>query len=506
MKFDDIDIDPTQFELRRGGELVSVEPKVFDLIHFLAKNANRLITKDELIEEIWDGRIVSDAALSTAIKSARRAMGETNVNDSRIRTVRGRGFRMVLPDSVSQGDSAMEENASRVVSGYIQPSFAIVTRMDSADGISGEVVERKILRAVARVPFVTVLAPSSAQKAIDGTASGIGGAVGPGFVFEISGRYVGNLAQLDCLLFEIPTGVAVWNYESPSFAPSDGLEETLVDIAIRLEPQLVRAVCEVLEKVQYGDDARVLALKGLGTMSLRGWNKSAFSSAEATLQRAVDLDDTLPYAHAALSLVMALGQQVGLATQSPERLEKAIAHAERAIELDGIEPNILGFAGCALCDAGQGLRGRTILQRALNIDANNPQAQAALGAQMLRDKELVAAIEMLKSAVRAVPRNNTLAVWGSVLAQAHLMQGDTDAALAEATRAVAADDRTHLSRIVLVAVYLARGELDAARQSWDDTIRVTPELTPRQVTAVVGKKYSDLIAAHLFRENRRAVP
>jgi hypothetical protein len=83
MKFDDIDIDPTQYELRRGGELVSVEPKVFDLINFLASNANRLITKDELIEEIWDGRIVSDAALSTAIKSARRAMGETEVREGR---------------------------------------------------------------------------------------------------------------------------------------------------------------------------------------------------------------------------------------------------------------------------------------------------------------------------------------------------------------------------------------------------------------------------------------
>ena len=91
MKFDDIEIDTDRYELRLAGKPVTVEPKVFDLIRFFAENPNRLISKDELIENIWDGRIVSDAALSTAIKSARRAMGETDVRDSRIRTVRGRG-------------------------------------------------------------------------------------------------------------------------------------------------------------------------------------------------------------------------------------------------------------------------------------------------------------------------------------------------------------------------------------------------------------------------------
>ncbi|MGI9390581.1 MAG: winged helix-turn-helix domain-containing protein [Boseongicola sp.] len=498
MTFDDIEIDEVRFELRRGGEVVSVEPKVFDLILFLARNPNRLVTKDELIEEIWDGRSVSDAALSTAIKSARRAMGETDVRESRIRTVHGRGFRMALAESDTPSPVNSDKDPSRTASGYVQPSFSVVVRMGIVEGMSAEVVERRILRAVARVPFVTVLANSGAKSAVDVTQPDIENSTAPGFVFEISGRNAGNQVQLDCLLVETQTDAAVWSYESRLFSASDGFDEAIVDIAIRLEPQLVRSVCDLLERVQYGDDARVLALKGLGTMALRGWNQSAFANAEEALQRAVELDDTLPYAHAALSLVLALGQQVGLATQSPARIEKAIAHAERAIELDGIEPNILGFAGCALCDAGQGLRGRTILQRALNIDAHNPQAQAALGAQMLRDKELDVAIELLETAVRAVPQNNTVAVWGSVLAQAYLMRGDTASALEEASRAVAADDRTHLSRVVLVAVYLARDELTAARQAWDDTIRVTPDLTAQQVTAVVGNKYSELIATHFF--------
>ena len=74
MTFDDVEIDLARYELRRAGARVPVEPKVFDLIAYLAGNANRLISKDEMIEHVWSGRIVSDAALSSAIKSARAAL------------------------------------------------------------------------------------------------------------------------------------------------------------------------------------------------------------------------------------------------------------------------------------------------------------------------------------------------------------------------------------------------------------------------------------------------
>ena len=70
MNFDDVEIDGERYELRRAGEKVAVEPKVFDLILFLAGNPNRLITKDELIENVWQGRIVSDASLSSASRTS----------------------------------------------------------------------------------------------------------------------------------------------------------------------------------------------------------------------------------------------------------------------------------------------------------------------------------------------------------------------------------------------------------------------------------------------------
>jgi DNA-binding winged helix-turn-helix (wHTH) protein len=95
LRFGDVEIDLEAFELRRGGALTAVEPQVLELISYLARNPGRLITKDELIGSIWKGRIVSDAAVASRIKSARRAIGDDGEQQRWIKTVHGRGVRFV---------------------------------------------------------------------------------------------------------------------------------------------------------------------------------------------------------------------------------------------------------------------------------------------------------------------------------------------------------------------------------------------------------------------------
>ena len=70
----DCSIDTDAYEVRRGGELIAVEPQVFDLLVMLFENRDRVVTKDEIIDRIWKGRIVSDTALSSCVKAARRAI------------------------------------------------------------------------------------------------------------------------------------------------------------------------------------------------------------------------------------------------------------------------------------------------------------------------------------------------------------------------------------------------------------------------------------------------
>ena len=94
-RFADFEIDIARRELRRGGVVVHIEPQVFDLLVHLIRNRDRIVSKDELIEVIWHGRIVSEAALSSRISAARRVLGDSGNDQTLIRTMYKRGFRFV---------------------------------------------------------------------------------------------------------------------------------------------------------------------------------------------------------------------------------------------------------------------------------------------------------------------------------------------------------------------------------------------------------------------------
>ncbi|HKY80551.1 MAG TPA: winged helix-turn-helix domain-containing protein [Sphingobium sp.] len=94
-RFEDFELDPARFELRRAGVPVPTEPQVLALLLLLASNPDRLVSKDEIIEKIWNNRIVSEAAIAARIKSARKALRDDGQRQRLVRTVHGRGFRFM---------------------------------------------------------------------------------------------------------------------------------------------------------------------------------------------------------------------------------------------------------------------------------------------------------------------------------------------------------------------------------------------------------------------------
>lgn len=96
-RFEDCELDPGAFELRRGGEVVRVEPQVFDVLAYLLTHRDRVVPKAELLEAVWGDRFVGESALTSRIKAARRAVGDDGRNQRIIVTVHGRGYRFVAP-------------------------------------------------------------------------------------------------------------------------------------------------------------------------------------------------------------------------------------------------------------------------------------------------------------------------------------------------------------------------------------------------------------------------
>jgi DNA-binding winged helix-turn-helix (wHTH) protein/tetratricopeptide (TPR) repeat protein len=117
-------VDTTAFELRRDDEIVAVQPQVFDLLLLLLENRHRLVTKEEIFQRIWKNRIVSDAALSSRIKTLRQALGDDGTEQGCIRTVRRRGFRLVAPvEALGAAQAALPPAAQAIGPVPERPEF-----------------------------------------------------------------------------------------------------------------------------------------------------------------------------------------------------------------------------------------------------------------------------------------------------------------------------------------------------------------------------------------------
>src|SRR5260370_27471695 len=93
--FEDYVLDTGRRELRRGRAVIAVQPQVFDLLEYLISNRERVVTKDDMLDAIWGGRIVSESALTTRINAARTALGDNGEEQRLIRTLPRKGIRFV---------------------------------------------------------------------------------------------------------------------------------------------------------------------------------------------------------------------------------------------------------------------------------------------------------------------------------------------------------------------------------------------------------------------------
>lgn len=117
-RFGEFTLDPLTYDLQCDGEPIPVEPQVFGVLNFLIENHDRVVSKDELIDAVWDGRIVSDATLSSRISAARTAIGDTGRDQNIIRTIPRRGFRFVAAvsaDTVTDKSVSVETETPQTI-------------------------------------------------------------------------------------------------------------------------------------------------------------------------------------------------------------------------------------------------------------------------------------------------------------------------------------------------------------------------------------------------------
>ncbi|WP_084074286.1 alpha/beta fold hydrolase [Demequina sp. NBRC 110052] len=129
-RFGDFEVDTAGYRVRRDGAPVHVEPRVFDLLRHLIEHRDRVVSKEELLDAVWGTRFVSEAALTTALRAARRAVGDTGSRQEIIRTAHGRGYQWIAPTVATGLDApAVEADAG-------SPGHGDAT--DAAAGAAGD--------------------------------------------------------------------------------------------------------------------------------------------------------------------------------------------------------------------------------------------------------------------------------------------------------------------------------------------------------------------------------
>jgi DNA-binding winged helix-turn-helix (wHTH) protein len=105
-RFGSFQMDLDRFELCRDGEPVEIQPKSFDVLRYLLENAERIVPKQELLDQLWPGVVVGEAALTSAVREARRALGEKERDATILQTLRRRGYRIAVPVTVVTAERA----------------------------------------------------------------------------------------------------------------------------------------------------------------------------------------------------------------------------------------------------------------------------------------------------------------------------------------------------------------------------------------------------------------
>ena len=223
--FGDDSLDTDRQELLRGAELVVIEPQVFDLLHYLIRHRERVVSKDDLIAHVWKGRIVSDSTLTSRITSARRAIGDSGDEQRLIRTVARRGFRFVGEVRESGGKPAplvKEDVAVHAASGAglralsDKPSIAVLpfSNMsgDPEQDYFSDGITEDIITALSRFRWFLVIARSSTfvYKGQGVDVKQVGRELGARYVLEGSVRKSGQRMRITAQLIDAVSGGHIW--------------------------------------------------------------------------------------------------------------------------------------------------------------------------------------------------------------------------------------------------------------------------------------------------------
>ena len=484
--FADFELNTATFELRRGGRRIAVEPQVLRLILLLLENADRLVTRDEIIEEIWNGRIVSESALSTRIKSARQALGDSGLSQHMIRTIHGRGFRFVCPLAVAHPHSphAMaaqptNDHSTRLIERE-RPSIAVLpfALVNSAVSYAGwaEALPHDLIAELSRLHWLFVIARGSSFRFSSATADvgEVGTVFGVRYCLTGTVEHLGGKTSVIVELADTLDSGVVWSerYNVGAGQVHEVRAHIVADVLAALEVRIPTHEA-ARSRLQDPNDLSAWAAYHLGLQHLFRFTRDDNARALDLLGKAAQIDPNFARAHAGMSFGHFQNAFLQYGADRTEEVTIAIRHAEKALQLDPLDPFANLTMGRAHWLTGEIDASLGWLERAIEL---NPNYAQALYSRAWSEMILGQSEQSQRDVDRAIsrsPLDPLRYAMSATRALSHLQRGDYPLAAVWAENAARAPGAHHLIGLIAVACHQVNGDTLAAARWADHTRRRT---------------------------------
>ena len=483
--FEDFALDADRRELHRGSDAVSIAPQAFDLLLYLIRNRQRVVSKDDLISAIWGRRAVTDAALATRLNSARAAIGDSGEEQRLIKTLQRKGIRFVgqVVETSAAANSAVQP-APIATGTSDKPSIAVLPFQNLSgdpdqeyfadglvDDITTELSRFKALFVIARNSSFTYKGKSVDIKQI-------GRQLGVRYVLEGSVRKAGMRLRINGQLIDVATGAHLW---ADRF---DGTVEDIFDLQDKVTRQVVGAIAPEVDRAEMerasrrstsSIDAVTAYYRGLPHI---GFPTTAENNDAALkhFETAIALDPNFVPAYGGVAGCIGWRWGNKWPGDIAEDRAKLLRCSERLKELGADDAFTLSIVGFSLfwvrLDFDAGLE---MIERAVQSNPNCSDALRARGFVQGWYGESDPAVTDLERSMRLSPRDplNYVAMLG--LALAHHNAGRHAEAVTWADRAIRAFPPSFLVGVSqAILCYVGAGRLEEAQRLMTESLRRNP--------------------------------
>ncbi len=510
--FGDFRLDADRFQLSCRDEPVRLEPQVLSLLIHLVRNRDHMITKDEIVAAVWQGEAVSDASISSRIRSARQAVGDDGVKQAVIRTVHGRGFRFMLDVMTLPPENAALAGFAYPPLGHAsgRPSIAVLPFQQLGIvpelAILGDAIPHEIIEALSRMRWLAVIARGSAFRfrQVATNLNLVSRALAARYILSGAVESLGRTVAVTLELVDSNSCEIIW---------ADRLVARVDEVG-ELRARIVAHLVSALETHIPDNEARVARLSDpagldawanyhLGLGHLYRFTAADTALAKLFFDRAVTADPQFARAHAGLSFTSFLEAFLRLTPDRALAARCARRHAERSLELDALDPFANFTMGRTYWLSDEPDIAADWLARATALNPNYAQGFYASAFTAMLTGDAPGVYAALHTSLHLSPLDPLLYGVHGVRAQMLIQQEDNEAAADWADRAATTPGAHYLIGMIAVAANgLAERPEQAAR--WRQNVRrLKPDATSAHYFAAFSTRDTasrERIATQLRRQ------